>query len=95
MWSTTVRPSPACGGAGEPGEEQGAHEQQGYVRLLIPPARDKGEHRPCKHFCLCQGHFIKNKIIVAGCCPKDMTKEERRRLKKYGLCVGKDGGVLK
>ncbi len=44
-----ARPSQACGGAGEPGEEQGAHEQQGYVRLLIPPARDKGEHRPCKH----------------------------------------------
>ena len=34
-----ARPSQACGGAGEPGEEQGAHEQQGFGRLLIPPAK--------------------------------------------------------
>lgn len=36
-----ARPSQACGGAGEPGEEQGAHEQQGFGRLLIPPQKNK------------------------------------------------------
>ena len=34
-----ARPRLACGGAGEPSAEQGAHEQWGFGRLLIPPAK--------------------------------------------------------
>lgn len=34
-----ARPRLACGGAGEPGADKGAHPQWGCGRLLIPPAR--------------------------------------------------------
>jgi hypothetical protein len=35
-----ARPRQACGGAGEPGADKGAHPLKGCGRLLIPPARD-------------------------------------------------------
>jgi hypothetical protein len=37
--STTRARARRVGVAGEPGEEQGAHEQQGFGRPLIPPAK--------------------------------------------------------
>ena len=39
--STTRARARRVGVAGEPGEEQGAHEQQGFGRLLIPPQKNK------------------------------------------------------
>jgi len=55
----------------------------------FPPQNKKAAISPCKHFCLCQGHPLSSAERSgsqikksAECRTKDMTKAERKRLKK-------------